>query len=531
MANKMPRLRFGGRTPTGISRLMVLIVGVALALVLVVMMQSPPRPADAASSPDSGSISIPSQGKATPYPATVNVSGLSGTITDLNVSLKGVSHTFPDDIEALLVGPGGQKVILMANVGGGGDLNGVDLTFDDEAAGGLPDSAQIRAGTYKPTGIGSISIPTPAPAGPYGTSLTAFDGADPNGTYSLYVVDDSANDSGQISGGFSVDITTGSGPPPTDTVAPTVSGVAPADGTTDVAATANVEATFSEAMDPTTISGSTFTLLKQGTTTPVAAAVSYDSANNKAKLDPNANLDPSATYTATLKGGAGGVKDLAGNPLAADKSWSFSTAVASPPGSGSISIPSQGKATPYPATVNVSGLSGTITDLNVSLKGVSHTFPDDIEALLVGPGGQKVILMANVGGGGDLNGVDLTFDDEAAGGLPDSAQIRAGTYKPTRGTGSISIPTPAPAGPYGTSLTAFDGADPNGTYSLYVVDDAKNDLGQISGGFSVDITTGSGPPPTDTVACTITGTANADGTTDVAATANVEATFSEAMDP
>src|SRR5919107_1865906 len=123
-----------------------------------------------------GSISIPSQGQATPYPATLNVSGLSGTITDLNVSLKGVSHTFPDDIEALLVGPGGQRVILMANVGGGGDLNGADLTFDDEAAGGLPDSAQISAGTYKPTGIGSISIPAPAPAGPYGTSLTAFDG-------------------------------------------------------------------------------------------------------------------------------------------------------------------------------------------------------------------------------------------------------------------------------------------------------------------------------------------------------------------
>src|SRR5919107_823288 len=165
---------------------------------------------------------------------------------------------------------------------------------------------------------------------------------------------------------------------------------------------------------------------------------------------------------------------------------------------GSISIPSQGQATPYPATVNVSGLSGTITDLNVSLKGVSHTFPDDIEALLVGPGGQKVMLMSDVGGGGDLNGVDLTFDDEAAGGLPDSAQMRTGTYKPTRGTGSISMAAPAPAGPYGTSLTAFDGADPNGTYSLYVVDDAKNDSGQISGGFSVDITTGSGPPQVDT---------------------------------
>src|ERR687892_2883242 len=88
-----------------------------------------------------------------------------------------------------------------------------------------------------------------------------------------------------------------------DTVAPTVSGVAPADGTTDAAVTANVEATFSEAMDPTTISGSTFTLAKQGSTTPVATAVSYDSANKKATLDPNADLDPSATYTATVKGG------------------------------------------------------------------------------------------------------------------------------------------------------------------------------------------------------------------------------------
>jgi hypothetical protein len=271
-----------------------------------------------------------------------------------------------------------------------------------------------------------------------------------------------------------------------DTVAPTVSGVAPADATTDVAATANVEATFSEAMDPTTISGSTFTLLKQGSSQPVAATVSYDSANKKATLDPSTDLDPQATYTATVKGGTDGVKDLAGNPLAADKSWSFSTAVAPPPGSGSISIPDKGQATPYPATLNVSGLSGTITDLNVSLKGVSHTFPDDIEALLVGPGGQSVMLMANVGGGGDLNGVNLTFDDEAAGGLPDSAQISAGTYKPT-GIGSISIPAPAPAGPYGTSLTAFDGADPNGTYRLYVIDDSKNDLGQISGGFSVDI--------------------------------------------
>jgi hypothetical protein len=41
--------------------------------------------------------------------------------------------------------------MLLSDVGGGADLNGVNLTFDDEAVGGLPDGQQITAGTYKPT--------------------------------------------------------------------------------------------------------------------------------------------------------------------------------------------------------------------------------------------------------------------------------------------------------------------------------------------------------------------------------------------
>jgi hypothetical protein len=135
-----------------------------------------------------------------------------------------------------------------------------------------------------------------------------------------------------------------------DTVAPTVSAVAPTEGTTDVAVTANTEATFSEAMDPATITGSTFTLLKQGATTPVEAQVSYDSATKKATLDPSVDLEAGATYTVTLKGGASGVKDLAGNPLTADKSWSFSTAATPPPAD-----------TTAPDTTIDSGPSGTIT--------------------------------------------------------------------------------------------------------------------------------------------------------------------------
>jgi hypothetical protein len=115
---------------------------------------------------------------------------------------------------------------------------------------------------------------------------------------------------------------------PSDAIAPTITSTVPGDGATGAAVTTNVEAAFSEAMDAATINGTTFTLLKQGTTTPVSATVTYDAANKKAILDPGANLEEGATYIATLKGGTGGVKDLAGNALASDKTWSFTTATA-----------------------------------------------------------------------------------------------------------------------------------------------------------------------------------------------------------
>jgi len=113
-------------------------------------------------------------------------------------------------------------------------------------------------------------------------------------------------------------------PPAPDTTAPTVSGVAPADDATNVSLGANAVADFSEAMDASTTNNTTFTLSKPDATL-VTATVSYNTTTNEVTLNPTEALQAGTTYTATIKGGAGGVKDLAGNPLAADRVWSFAT--------------------------------------------------------------------------------------------------------------------------------------------------------------------------------------------------------------
>jgi hypothetical protein len=125
------------------------------------------------------------------------------------------------------------------------------------------------------------------------------------------------------------------GTTPPDTEAPTVESTSPA----TIATTANVTATFSEAMDarttdgdPSTITATTFKLVRlnsDGTTTKVTGVtVSYASATKKAILNPADNLKSGRTYKATVTTGA---QDLAGNafdqkPDIANnqsKSWKF----------------------------------------------------------------------------------------------------------------------------------------------------------------------------------------------------------------
>ncbi len=107
---------------------------------------------------------------------------------------------------------------------------------------------------------------------------------------------------------------------PLDVTAPKVTVVAPAAGATDVAPGASVSAAFSEAMRATTLTRTTVTLVKRGTTTPVSATVTYNPDTMRVVLNPASNLSSNTYYTATITAGA---RDVSGNALSANKTWSF----------------------------------------------------------------------------------------------------------------------------------------------------------------------------------------------------------------
>src|ERR1043166_1150679 len=114
---------------------------------------------------------------------------------------------------------------------------------------------------------------------------------------------------------FSWSFTTGT---TSDTTAPTVSATVPANAATAVPINQTINATFSEAMDPLTISTASLKLTGPGGTT-VTGTVGYDVSSKIASLNPLSNLAPNSVYTATITIGA---RDLAGNALAANFVWS-----------------------------------------------------------------------------------------------------------------------------------------------------------------------------------------------------------------
>jgi hypothetical protein len=185
------------------------------------------------------------------------------------------------------------------------------------------DSTTITAATFtlvSPTAnvAGTVScnsgctIATFAP----GANLTA------STTYTATITTGAKDPSGtSLASPFVWTFTTGA---TADTTAPTVISTNPGNGVGGVQLNQKVAATFSKVMDAATITTTTFTLIKQGTTTNIAGAVSY--VGTTATFTPTVNLAASTNYIATITTGA---KDLAGNALASNFGWNFNTGTTS----------------------------------------------------------------------------------------------------------------------------------------------------------------------------------------------------------
>ncbi len=310
-------------------------------------------------------------GPADPYPSPITLDWCPGTIQDVNVSFNFLAHGSTADLDILLVGPGGQTALIASDSGNTDDVTDLFIDFDDEAASTPP--APWVSGAYRlhDVSAGADAFPPPAPAGPYGSSLSVFDGTNPNGTWNLFVDDDSPTESGEFS---------------------------------------------------------SWVLLIQ-TSTPTA------------------------------------------------------------PTSTGVCINHEGPGDPYRTSVTTSGLASPVQDVNVTLNGLRHTWPDDLDILLSGPGARNTMLMSDAGGGTSIAGVDVTLDDEATGLLPDeeTPPISPGAYKPSNHEDAEDLPAPAPP-TQGTGLSTFDGLDPNGTWTLFLTDDTSGDFGVLNS-WSLQLTT------------------------------------------
>lgn len=489
-----------------------------------------------------GPLAVPGTGTgattgapASVYPAVINVSNLpTSGVTVQSVTINGVTHTFPDDMDMLLQSPTNINVVLMSDAGAGVDISGNNYTFTDGAP-AMVDAAVNASGTYRPTNFeaGADQFPAPGPGAitQLTPSLATLTG-DPNGQWKLFVTDDAGVDAGSItSWSITFSVPTARWTPATglftdaagtipyvagtflntvyaNPAITTVYTVTNTLGTCNAAASTTVTVTVSPiptiAVGPNNQCGPvTLTATGNSNTYSWSPAAGL-SATTGATVTANPTVNTTYTVTGTIT--ASGCTNSAtvtvnatpAAPVVTPSSVTMcagnivALSVATNPtysSTGVITIPAgapgntaAGPASPYPTTIAVGGLPATgVTVRSIQLNGVSHTFPDDLDIILQSPTGTNVVLMSDAGLANSLVNVNYTFDDAAAALMSDNGANPSGTYRPTNfvtpdtwvapGPGAVTQATP--------TLSMFTG-DVNGTWRLFIVDDAGLDVGSIN---------------------------------------------------
>jgi hypothetical protein len=362
------------------------------------------------------------------------------------------------------------------------------------------------------------------------------DGADgPSGVY-RYGAASSFPDQTYQSANYWVDVvfTTTNG---TDRTPPTVNSVTPAAGATGVGTSAPVTATFSEMVSSASVNTTTFEL-RDSAGTLVPASVLAGGETPTATLTPTSPLATATTYTATVAGGTGGVKDLAGNAMAASYRWTFTTAPAPP----AASAPA---AAGCPCSIwNAASTAASGPDADATPVELGFRFRSDESGSITGvrfykhvtnTGVHVASLWSNTG----ALLARATFTAESASGWQQvtfaaPVAIAAGTtyvasYHTDAGHYAVSGGYFASGFDHAPLHALQDGVDgPSGVYQ-YGADSSFPIQTYQSANYWVDVvfaaSVGSAPAPPR-----VTSVSPASGATAVSATGSVTATFSEAMD-
>jgi hypothetical protein len=400
-------------------------------------------------------ITIPTIGQATPYPVPINVSGLPAAAALCSVELRGITHTYPADLDILLSGPTGASpnAVLMSDVGAGTDVSGINLVLTD-AAPVIPVNGPLVSGTFQPTNAGSPdAFPAPAPTPSGQTTLAQWFGLNLNGAWSLWVNDDASSDGGSLSGGWCLNIAPLACATDTD-----CDDHNPCNG---------VESCFGNVCQPGTQLN-----CDDGLFCTVDAC------------SPSTGCTHSPRSCADTDDCTGDRCDEAQDScLHVSECIEYCNQAPIVISNGPV-----GRAAPYPSNINVAGASTSAVVFDVKLKGITHVRPDAMDILLVGPNGQNAIIMSDAGGGPPAaNGVNLVLTDAAAASLPDNGPLVSGTFRPTNFTSNDFFFFPAPTPTGGSALSAFDNQNPTGTWSLYVVGDEANFSATIADGWCVNL--------------------------------------------